>query len=64
MMENLKVSMLKLASSKKTWRMKLMYHLKALLFYPFLIISERSTASKNDKYSSAGVEGDDVYPLF
>ena len=64
MSQNLKSSMFKLALSKKTWRTKLIYHLKALLFYPFIVIDERKAASGSSKSPTAGLEGDDVYPLF
>lgn len=64
MSTNLKVNMLKLASSKKTWRMKVSYYFKGLMFYPYLMRDERNTVSKNGKALPSGLEGDDVYPLF
>jgi hypothetical protein len=64
MSTNLKVSMLKLASSKKTWRMKVSYYFKGLIFYPFLMSDMRNSVSKNGKSLPANLEGDDVYPLF
>jgi hypothetical protein len=56
--------MLKLAKSKKTWRLKALYYFKGLIFYPFLTRDIHNSSSKNRKSPDAGIEGDDVYPLF
>ena len=64
MHESLKTSLLKLAYSKKSRRLRFIYYTKALIFYPFLVYDERYIKSKGDGFSSAASGGDDVYPLF
>jgi hypothetical protein len=64
MSENLETSMVKLASSKESLSMKLIYFTKALMFYPFLMNDDRNMKSTSGGSSSASAAGDDVYPLF
>ncbi|MFD2206851.1 hypothetical protein [Kiloniella antarctica] len=64
MSSSLKENMMKMAMSKNTWRLRLVYLLKAMVYYPFLIIEEKKKKAMSGMSSSVSTEGDDVYPLF